>query len=90
LGGVEELGGLGRFKDLKDDAVGDAGDEGVDGVGVGGEERHGATVGAVDARQGVRAVDGVVGAGQGAGAGVGVETALYGFDGGHCDFLWCD
>jgi hypothetical protein len=35
LGGVEELGGFDRFKNLEDDAVGDTGDEGIEGVGVG-------------------------------------------------------
>jgi hypothetical protein len=46
LGGVKELGGLGRIDGAEEDAVGDTGDKGVDGVGVGGEVGHGAAVGA--------------------------------------------
>jgi hypothetical protein len=50
LGGVEEFGGLGGGEDLEDQAVGDAGQEGI--YGGGGEDGHGATVGPVDALEG--------------------------------------
>jgi hypothetical protein len=90
LGGVEELGGFGGGEDLEDDAVGDTGDEGVDGAGGGSQERYGAAVGKVDARQGMRAEDGAFGAGGGKGAGIGVETALDGFGDCHVEFLSSD
>jgi hypothetical protein len=56
LGGVEELGGFGEGDDFEHEAVSYAGDEGVDGIGVVGEEGHGATEGGVDALKGFGAV----------------------------------
>jgi hypothetical protein len=89
LGGVEEFGRFGRCEDLEDDAVGDAGDEDVYGVGVGGEEGHGSTVGQVDAFHGEGAESLVFRARERAGAGVGVETALDGFGcSWHCEVLF--
>ena len=87
LGGVEELAGFGEGEDFEDQTVGDAGDEGVDGVGVGGQERHGAAVGSVDPLEGFGAVV-VAGVVCGAGFVVGVDTALDGLFGcGHGVFL---
>jgi hypothetical protein len=84
LGGVEELARFGRGEDLDDEAVGDAGDEGVDGVGVGEEIGHGVAVGEVDAVPGLIAQAGVGGVFDFAGVVVGLDaTADGGVGGGH-------
>jgi hypothetical protein len=71
LGGVEELAGFGEGEDFVEQAVGDAGQEGVDGVGVRGEDGHGAAPGPVDAGEGLLALV-AAGVFDGAGSVVGV------------------
>jgi hypothetical protein len=56
LGGIEKLGGFSEGEDFKDEAVGHAGDEGVDGVGVVGEDGHGVAPCCADALEGFGSV----------------------------------
>jgi hypothetical protein len=86
-GRVEEFGAFIRLKDADDDAVGDAGDKGIDGVRVIGEERHGLAPGEADAVEGFRGVI-VAGVVSFAGAVIRVKAALDGgFRCGHGWFL---
>ena len=82
LGGVEELRGLGWLEDLKDESVGDAGDEGVDGVWAGGQVGHGVAVGDADPAPAFIAEAGVFGVFTVAGLVVGFDATLDGGFGG--------